>query len=287
MCLAAMAIAQHPRFPWVLASNRDEFFHRLAAPLAWWQPEGADPDQSGAVLSGRDLSAGGTWLGLTRDGRLALVTNVREPGRFDPAAASRGVLVMQALTGTSLGPQDAVGLLGAANVPRNGYNLLVADLRQLHTAWASNRPAPQTRALGAGLFGLSNAALDSPWPKVMALKQRLGAALAAAHSSQHLADAAFAALADRQFAHDAALPATGVPLERERQLSPAFIRIDGRDSPGNGPGDAAGAGLYGTRCSTVVIVEQRGAQREVQVVERRYGEDGAVSGETALSFRLG
>jgi uncharacterized protein with NRDE domain len=284
MCLAAMAIAQHPRFPWVLASNRDEFFHRPAAPLAWWQPEGAAVAESGAVLSGRDLSAGGTWLGLTRDGRLALVTNVREPGHFDPAAASRGGLVLQALTGTSLGPQDAAGLLGAARVPRNGYNLLVADLRQLHTAWASNRPAPQTRGLGTGLFGLSNAALDSPWPKVTALKQRLGAAVAAAQAPQQLADAAFAALADRQCAPDAALPATGVPLERERQLSPAFIRIDGRDAPGNGPG---GGGVYGTRCSTVVIVEQRGAQREVQVIERRYGEDGAVSGETALSFRLG
>jgi uncharacterized protein with NRDE domain len=284
MCLAAVAIAQHPRFPWVLASNRDEFFHRPAAPLAWWQPEGAALGESGPVLSGRDLSAGGTWLGLTRSGRLALVTNVREPGRFDPTAASRGGLVLQALAGPNLDPQDAAGLLGAATVPRNGYNLVVADLRQLHTAWASNRPAPQTRTLGAGLFGLSNAALDTPWPKVTALKQRLGAAVAAAHASHHLADAVFAALADRQCALDAALPATGVPLERERQLSPAFIRIDGRDAEGNGPGCA---GVYGTRCSTVVIVEQTGAHRDVQVIERRYDEDGAVSGETALTFRLG
>jgi uncharacterized protein with NRDE domain len=284
MCLAAIALALHPRFPWVLASNRDEFFNRPAAPLTWWQPEGAAAAESAQVLSGRDLSAGGTWLGLTRAGRLALVTNVREPGRFDPAAASRGTLVLQALTGTSLGPRDAAGLLAAAAVPRNGYNLIVADLNDGRAAWASNRPSPQTRAMGLGLFGVSNAALDTPWPKVAALKQRLGAAVAAAQASQHLADAAFAALADRQCAMDAALPSTGVPLERERQLSPAFIRIDGRDAPGNGPG---GAGVYGTRCSTVVIVEQRGAHREVLVIERRYGEDGAVSGETALTFRLG
>jgi uncharacterized protein with NRDE domain len=278
MCLAALALAQHPRFPWVLASNRDEFFNRPAAPLAWWQPEGAAASASGAVLSGRDLSAGGTWLGLTRAGRLALVTNVREPGRFDPAAASRGALVLQAVQGVSLGPRDAAAWLDAAAVPRNGYNLIVADLIDGSALWASNRPSPQTRALGAGLFGLSNAALDTPWPKVTALKQRLGAAVATAHSSQQLAEAAFAALADRQHAPDAALPATGVPLERERQLSPAFIRIDAR---------ATGAGVYGTRCSTVVIVEQLGAQREVQVIERRCDEDGAVSGETALSFRLG
>lgn len=288
MCLAAIAIAQSPRFPWVLASNRDEFFDRPAAPLAWWQPEGGvagttagtTASTTSEVLSGRDLSAGGTWLGLTRTGLLALVTNVREPGRHDPAAASRGALVLQALQaqrGGPHGPRDAAGLLAAAAVPRNGYNLIVAELNDGAAAWASNRPRPQTRALGAGLFGLSNAALDTPWPKVMLLKQRLGAAVAAAQASHELADAAFVALADRECALDAALPATGVPLKRERQLSPAFIRIDGR---------GAGTGIYGTRCSTVLIVEQVGAHREVQVIERRYDEDGAVSGETALSCRL-
>jgi uncharacterized protein with NRDE domain len=270
MCLVALAVARSPRYPWVLASNRDEFFDRPAAPLAWWQSEGGGAE----VLSGRDLVAGGTWLGLTRAGVLALVTNVREPGRFDPAAASRGGLVLQAL---ARGPRDTAWLAGLAAVPRNGYNLVVADLKQGQAAWVSNRPLPQTRALGAGLFGLSNAALDTPWPKVMQLKQRLAAALDAAPSSHDLADAAFAALADRQCAPDETLPATGLPLERERQASPAFIRIDGR---------ASGAGIYGTRCSTVVIVEQVGAQRLVQVIERRHDEDGEFSGETALSCEL-
>ena len=91
MCLAAIAIGQSARFPWVLASNRDEFFDRASAPLAWWQPAGGGP----AVLSGRDLSAGGTWLGLNAQGKLALVTNVREPGRVLPGAPSRGDLVLQ------------------------------------------------------------------------------------------------------------------------------------------------------------------------------------------------
>lgn len=272
MCLAAWAVAQHPRYPWVLASNRDELFSRPTAPLAWWRPQGSHAE----VLSGRDLSAGGTWLGLTRAGVLALVTNVREPGRFDPAAASRGELVLQAL---NHGPRDAAWLAGLAAVPRNGYNLIVADLNNGDAAWASNRSAPQARVLGAGLFGLSNAALDTPWPKVTQLKQRLGAAVAAAHSSHHLADAAFAALADRQCVADADLPATGVPLQRERQLSPAFIHMDGSDA-------GAGAGAYGTRCSTVVIVEQTGLRREVLVIERRYGENGTVSGETALACGL-
>jgi len=270
MCLAALAVAQSPRFPWVLASNRDEFFNRPTAPLGWWQPAG----QGESVLSGRDLAAGGTWLGLTRTGRLALVTNVREPGRFDPAAASRGVLVLQAL---ARGAADAEWLAGLAAVPRNGYNLIVADLHSSRAVWASNRPAPQARALDAGLFGLSNAALDTPWPKVTALKQRLGQAVAAALTPAALAEAAFAALADRHGAPDAALPATGVPLERERQLSPAFIRIDG---------SAAGTGVYGTRCSTLVIVEQQATQRQIRVIERCYDEGGAVSGETALSCTL-
>ncbi len=280
MCLAALAVGQSPRFPWVLASNRDEFFQRPAAPLAWWQPQCVAAEVDHEVLSGRDLSAGGTWLGLTRGGLLALVTNVREPGRFEPAAATRGALVLQALR---RGRPDADWLAAVSAVPRNGYNLIVADLDTGEAAWASNRAAAQgqaqgqARVLGSGLFGLSNAALDTPWPKVTQLKLRLGVAVAAARSSSDLADAAFAALADRQFAPDAALPATGIPLERERQLSPAFIRVDARE---------AGAGVYGTRCSTVVIVEQQGAQRQVQVIERRYGEDGTVSGETAVAFML-
>ena len=266
MCLAAFAIAQSSRFPWVLASNRDEFFARPAAPLAWWTADGA------AVLSGRDLSAGGTWLAVDARGHLALVTNVREPGRHDPAAPSRGALVLQ---GLQCGPRDEAALRGLSQSACNGFNLVVADLRSDAAAWASNRAQPQHRLLGAGLHGMSNAALNTPWPKLVQLKRRLQGALPDSASVQALAEQAFAALADRSEARDDTLPTTGVTLLRERQLSPAFIRMQADDGA-----------VYGTRCSTLVIVEQQGSQRVVNVIERCFDASGAVSGETSLAFEL-
>ena len=132
MCLAAFAIRQSARFPWVLASNRDEFHDRPTLPLAWWQAEG----NGLRVLAGRDLLAGGSWLALRADGRLALLTNVREPGRFDPTAASRGALVME---GLQAGPADAAWVQGVISAPRNGFNLLLADLNADLATWATNR----------------------------------------------------------------------------------------------------------------------------------------------------
>lgn len=266
MCLVAMAVSQSERFPFVVASNRDEFFDRAAAPLAWWQGDaGASP-----VLGGRDLSAGGTWLGLNRAGRLALVTNVREPARFEAGLASRGALAPAALAASD---QELRALVQA---PRNGFNLVVADTRRGTGLWLSNRSA-QPRALGPGLFGLSNAALDTPWPKTLALKQRLREAVARHDRVQDLVQASFVALADGSIAADDALPRTGIPLERERQLSAAFIRIPAAE------GSAGSA--YGTRCSTVVVVEQRGNIQLVWVHERRFDALGQVSGETTAQFQ--
>lgn len=263
MCLAALSLGEHERFSFVLATNRDEFFAREAAPMSWWRPEGSDE----AILAGRDLAAGGTWLGLTARGRLALVTNVREPGRHVPESSSRGHLVPRWLTTAQL-PAPPMQ-------PRNGFNLLTADLHSTPAQWFSNRPELQQRRLGAGTFGLSNAALDTPWPKVQRLKQALAGALARVSSTQDLLDAAFAALRDQAPAPDDELPTTGVPLERERQLSPPFIRIEAPDGS-----------VYGTRCSTVVVVEQRGHEREVTVVERRFDTSAAVMGEQRQSLRL-
>jgi len=263
MCLAALAIAQSDRFPFVLASNRDEFFHREAAPLGWWTAGGVE------LLGGRDLSAGGTWLALSRAGVLALVTNVREPGRVLPGAPSRGELVPHWLAG---GGQSLLDDMAA--VPRNGFNFLTVELHGLQGTWFSNRPQPQRRTLGAGLHGVSNAALDTPWPKLLALKRQLVAALAAPADLATLQASLFEALSRREPAPDAELPATGVPLDRERQLSPPFIRIEGE------------AGVYGTRCSTLVIVEATAQGRRVHMVERRFADSGTVSGETARAFDL-
>jgi uncharacterized protein with NRDE domain len=273
MCLAALTIGQSDRFPVVLASNRDEFFARASQPLAWWQPA----DGMAPILSGRDLTGGGTWMGLSAVGRLALVTNVREPGRQLMASPSRGELVLQCLSD----PQ--VDLAALATTPRNGFNLLTVDLAadpweqpdRPVGKWVSNRPDVQGRAIGTGAFGLSNASLDTPWPKVRNLKQRLTRAVDRHHELDALIGELFAALLDPLPALDAELPKTGVTTVRERQLSSAFIRIAGGES-----------GAYGTRCSTVVVVEVAAGRRTVHVIERTHDESGHEAGMQIARFAL-
>jgi len=254
MCLAAFALRAHPRFPLVIAANRDEFFARAAAPMAWWA------DRPG-VLAGRDLSAGGTWFGLTRGGRLALLTNVREPGRNNPAAPSRGALVLDWLASRDAAPAFAQRLAGG----HNGFNLITADLARDEWHWLSNRAAEPRApvALGAGIHALSNAALDTPWPKTLGLRAAMADALASTADADDLVQRLLAALADPTPAPDAQLPDTGVGLDRERLLSPRFIRMPDPDRPG--------LAAYGTRCSTVLIRESGGATR---VVERSVAPDG-------------
>jgi uncharacterized protein with NRDE domain len=152
MCLALLAFDAHARYPVVIAANRDEFHDRAAAPAGWWQ-EG--------WLAGRDCVAGGTWLGITRGGRWALVTNVREPGRHDPAAPSRGTLVPNVLAHPASIADGLARVVGTA-AGYNGFNLAAGNTREAH--WGSNRAAGP-RALAAGVYGLSNATLDTPWPK--------------------------------------------------------------------------------------------------------------------------
>lgn len=256
MCLVALALAQNRRFPLVLASNRDEFLDRPAAGLDWWQA----PDGGPLLLGGRDLRAGGTWLGLSAAGRFGFVTNVRAPAALRPQAPSRGELVPRWLRG-DIGFEDYWRAAQAAG--HNGFNLIAADLVRDDWFWASNAGAGPRR-LEAGLYGLSNAALDTPWPKTERLKQRLCAALAEATdgTAEVLAARLFEALADRRIAPDAELPSTGIPIDWERHLSAAFIRTpDGR---------------YGTRCSTVVIVERLEGRSVAQVFERSFDDGAAV-----------
>ena len=222
MCLAAVVWKVHPRFPLVVAANRDEFYARPTAPLAW---------QDG-VLAGRDLQAGGTWMGV-KGGRWALVTNVRNPADLVPGRASRGELPLrwlasgQAATGfwQSLDPQQYAG-----------FNLLMGDAEELW--WASNRAAGPVR-LEPGCYGLSNAALDTPWPKLRQLRSRLLGRVITATSAASLAAGILEELGDPAMAPDEELPDTGVGLAWERQLSATFIRTP----------------LYGTRCSTVMVRE--------------------------------
>jgi uncharacterized protein with NRDE domain len=260
MCLAAWSWGQSERFPLVVAANRDEFDHRAAAPLNWWP---AEPGQPG-LLAGRDLQAGGTWMGLNTAGRFALLTNVRQPGPVPAGAPSRGDLVPAWLRSEGPPAPFVQQHLGLTHAP---YNLLAADWPRGVCFWASNAALPGASEVSAqrlepGLYGLSNAQLDTPWPKVTALKDRLAAAMAWAETTPHaspvtLAEQLFDSLADPTRAPDAALPQTGVTLEIERMLSAAFIR-----SPSNG---------YGTRCSTVLVVEQQApGQYQAWVAERTH-----------------
>lgn len=255
MCLIALAIDQSRRFPLVVAANRDEFLARPAARLGWWTPASGGP----ALLAGRDLKAGGTWLGLTAQGRLAMLTNVRSPSLQDSAAPSRGQIVLQWLAGSE--PTDRFWMRTAL-LGYNGFNLIAADFKRGECFWASNLGAHPKR-LERGTYGVSNASLDTAWPKTIALKASLRHALSTAGSVDALSAALFAALADRHLADDADLPSTGVPLDLERQLSAAFIRAPERQ--------------YGTRCSTLVISERVGRGLVTHVMERSYTATGAVS----------
>ena len=248
MCLIALALDESRRFPLVVAANRDEFFERPAQRLAWWSPGPGVPD----ILSGRDLSAGGTWMGLSAAGRLAMVTNVRRVAEADPQAPSRGLIVPLWLRGDLPAERFWPRVALSGHAP---FNLLALDFRQGDSLWAtSEQPCPQR--LVRGLFGLSNAGLDTPWPKVLQLKDRLRQALNQADEVDALARTMFEALADREVARDEQLPQTGVGLERERMLSPAFIRSpDGR---------------YGTRCSTLIITERVHKRLITHVLERTY-----------------
>ena len=255
MCLVAIAIDHSRRFPLVVASNRDEYFERPTAGLAWWSPKPGDP----AILSGRDLESGGTWMGLTAQGRFALLTNVRGVLPVEPGAPSRGRVVTDWLT---CDQETGDFWMRTALSGYNGFNLIAADFRHGECFWASNTKAHPQR-LARGLYGLSNGRLDEPWPKVGALKARLQTALDASASADRLATQLFAALADRTLAADAALPRTGVPLDRERQLSAAFIASPDR--------------RYGTRCSTVIITEKTGHQPLTHVYERSFDADVVVT----------
>jgi len=226
MCLLLMAIGAHPRYKAIYAANRDEFYDRPTAQAAFW-------DEAPQVLAGRDLKAGGTWMGVTRSGRIAAVTNYRDPLTHRAEALSRGQLVIGYLKGKET-PLSYIERLAERWHQYNGFNLVLGDGEALF--WCSNR-AEKVRRLGTGIYGLSNRLLDTPWPKIVrgkaGLKDLIG------EENELSPEGIFALLSDRQEGEDAALPDTGVGLQLERVLSPIFIT-----SPG-----------YGTRSSTILLVD--------------------------------
>lgn len=231
MCLIAFAWKAHPGYSLVVAANRDEWHERPAAPGAWWADH---PD----VLAGRDLQAGGTWLGISRRGRFAALTNFRDPSDRKADAPSRGQLVTEFLVGKQ-SAQEYLRALRENAARYQGFNLLVGDGDTLF--YFSSRMG-EIITVPPGVHALSNHALNQPWPKVENAKSALGAALQAKMPEDARRMAFYELLSNDKLAPDAALPDTGVGLEWERVLSPALIVGE----------------KYGTRCSTVLTISVTG-----------------------------
>ena len=264
MCLLVLAWKTHPRYSLVVAANRDEFHERPATPLAKWPP----PSD---ILAGRDLRAGGTWLGVDRRRRFGVVTNFRDLQRPRLEAPSRGNLIPRYLAGA----EDAgefLALIEPHAAAYSGFNLLLADRDSLwygcnraSPKWASPKWAsPFRRALPPGIYGLSNQFLDTPWPKLRRVRQRFEQWLGSRST-----DDLFAILNDRTtVSADGELPQTGLSAKWERILSAPFVLHPD----------------YGTRCSTVLLLEPSG---RFNLTERRFDPYGALEGESRWALDAG
>jgi len=251
MCLILFSFNTQPGFRLILAANRDEFYVRPSRPLSAWT------DVPG-VYGGRDLKEGGTWLGMSRQGRLAALTNYRDPAHQLPQAPSRGLLINDFLTGDAP-PADYLEQLQKTALRYNGFNLLAGDQTGL---WYYSNRGNGIVKLQPGFYGLSNHLIDTDWPKVSKGKNRLKDLVNRRGGWD--AEDLFTLLADRTVPPDRELPDTGVGLEWERTLSPLFIT-----SPN-----------YGTRSSTVLLIETSG---EVTLLERSFAAEtpaGGSAGET-------
>ena len=246
MCLILFAYKTTPGYPLVVAANRDEFHGRASSVADFWRDE---PN----VIGGRDLVADGTWLGCTKSGRFAALTNFSSPDD-PPPARSRGHLVQGFLTGSEPAEHYAHALNGADFA---GFNLLLFDGEDL--VYTSNRGT--TEVLQPGYYGLSNAELGAKWPKCVQGAKTLQAITQREHDIEELLDL----MADRAVPDDNELPHRGRPVEMERKLAPCFILGD----------------EYGTRASTIVVM----GERSTRFIEQSYGANGAVGGRVAFEYQ--
>jgi len=240
--LILLAVRAHPVYSLILAGNRDEYYDRPTSPASFW-------DDLPGLLAGRDLRAGGTWLGVTRQGKVAAITNYRNPSQIRDRAPSRGGLVSGFLSGTR-SPSEYIAWLGPKAEEYSGFNLIVGEKDEL--LWYSNE-GRGARVLSPGVYGLSNGLLDTSWPKVTRGKEALRKLLS--QGDEDLAGHLFKILADGSIPKDEDLPDTGVGLEWERTLSPLFIQ-----SP-----------VYGTRASSLLFLDMDG---RVTFMERSFNGGG-------------
>lgn len=253
MCLLAFGFDTHPDYSLVFAGNRDEFYDRPTDPAAFW-------DGSPHVLAGRDLKAGGTWMGATRNGHWGVVTNVRAPEAYRPDARSRGALVSEYLI-EEPNPKKYLRHVADESGAYNGFNLLLGTPETLYYLSSQER---RVRSVAPGIHGLSNDRLNTPWPKVEAARADLRDRLSDGSVDP---DALLRLLDQRDPFANERLPDTGVGMETERLLSPIFIE----------------AKSYGTRSSTVLLIGRKGT---CTFVERTFDE-GTVANTRRFSFHVG
>jgi uncharacterized protein with NRDE domain len=251
VCLIVLAWHVHPEFPLIVAGNRDEYYRRPTAPAQWW-------DGREEVLAGRDLESGGTWMGAAKGGRFAAVTNYRR-GIAVPGTRSRGELPASFLQWRIAAADFAEGT-ARQSAGYGGFSLLVADPFELW--WVSNIGDVGAQQVQPGIHGLSNAHLDTPWPKVQSAKAEFAEVVAADDGGRDVS-AYLRLLHDRTLAPDDQLPDTGIPRLLEKLLSARFIRR----SP------------YGTRASTVLRMRADGS---FDFTERRFDGSGTI-GESQFS----
>jgi uncharacterized protein with NRDE domain len=254
MCLNLFALNEHPEYSLILAANRDEYFHR---PTLYAHPWEDDP----AILAGRDQTAGGAWLGITRQGRFAAVTNFRDSGHLHSDALSRGMLTADFLTGNE-SPPEYIEKIRDLNRIYNGYNLLISETPDIMVHY-SNITDKMT-VIHSGYHGLSNHLLDTPWPKV---KKGVTAIKDIVNSSRIDAGKILEIMRDREPAPYDQLPETGVGPELEQQLSPVFINLPG----------------YGTRCTTILLIDKNGF---VTFEEYTYDEKGIEINQSCFTFYI-
>ena len=252
MCLLLIDWQTHADYRVVIAANRDEFHDRPSAAAAWWSDH---PD----LLGGRDLEAMGTWMAINRAGHFAAVTNVRNPA--GAGSKTRGALAVDFLVHAQPRVSNYLRRLETSAGQYNGYNFIGFDGTDM--AWFNNAQS-DNKILSPGLYGLSNAALDTAWPKVIRLKSDYAQF---SSSKENFYENLFSLLSDRQIASDDQLPSTGIELEMERRLSPIFIE----------------GSSYGTRCSTIYTLSNDGI---VNFRERRFNSKRQLIGESSFEFEI-
>ncbi len=253
MCLIFLSYKQHKEYPLIILANRDEFYKRPTLAADYWK-------ENPNILAGKDLEGGGTWMGVTKNGYLAMLTNYRDIANIKPNAPTRGKLVSDYLQG-EFNPKEYLKALSKTGSSYNGYSLIAGNFND---PWYYSNYGNKIAQLGTGLYGLSNALLDSKWPKVETGKAELAPLLSKTTLDK---EALFNVMTNQQKAEKNNLPNTGLSIEKERAISPRFINTED----------------YGTRCTTLITVSKEGI---VDFTERQYSNGIATREENHYSFRV-